>query len=75
MVRSLVISGLTLRYLLFSALNRNVTCVCMRVFVCLSLYVFPPAEPSPWSSQRQWPGGPREMVEEGTFGLQKKIQS
>ena len=47
----------------------------MRVFVCLSLYVFPPAEPSPWSSQRQRPGGPREMVEEGTFGLQKKIQS
>lgn len=35
--------------------------------------MFPPAEPSPCSSQRQWPyGGTREMLEEGTFGLQKK---
>lgn len=36
-----------------------------------SVCVFPPAESSPCSSQRQWPGGPRERVEEGTFGLQK----
>lgn len=48
-------------------------CTCVCVCMCLSLCVFPPAEPSPCSSQRQWPyGGTREMMEEGTFGLQKK---
>ena len=65
MVKSLVITVLTLRYFLSSALDRNGKCVC----VC----VFPSAEPSPHTSQRQWSyGSIRGIVEEGTFILQKK---